>query len=246
MLWPTNPDALRLSQTLVVYEFSTANNDCFTYRTTMKHSEQNSSFYTHVEVYEHAIRRQTGDGIAFYTPENPYVIIYDFFWDGTLKNASENFRRLVACTLGNQKLTHAREVASHIYLLEHLTSLLEGAYQLYKNEPPENILSLPEADIKTLYNHLYKKLAAHSRQPSYLSMSEWLQPRLVIQEFFTYNSLALWKLTLHRLLQSTLPSSSVADNLPWQKDIFSMCIQLHRLIEACWIIRITDVPAWAE
>lgn len=191
-------------------------------------------------------RRLSQNETDFYCPDNPYILIYDFFWDGNITHARAALDSLIAAALNNNQSSKPQEKPDmFLYYLEQFTLLIEAMHLIYTSEEVENNITNAD-DFIAHFKTLHAKTTGEQHFPRHLNIQELQQPRLVIHDFFTFSTINVWKLTIHRLVQSTYPDSTLQECMPWQKDIFTMCLQLHRLIEAAWIIKLLEIPAWED
>lgn len=195
--------------------------------------------------FSHSQRRLSRNQSDFYCPDNPYIIIYDFFWDGNITHARAALNSLVIAAQNNEHNKPHEKAGMFIYYLEQFIRLIEAMYIIYTTEEIESTTTSAD-DFMAHFKALHAKATDEQHFPCHLNAREWQQPRLVIHDFFTFNNINVWKLIMHRLVQSTYPNSNIPECMPWQKDIFTICLQLHRLIEAAWIIKLLEIPAWED
>jgi hypothetical protein len=200
-------------------------------------------------MFAHSKRAESGDWVACYCPQDPYLVIYDFFCDSRIEDINASLNRLITTAFDNKKESNGHEVALNLYFFQDLLRLVVAAHTLYKKEALESLHpeAVTAAGFQQQVDSLSRKMGDGLQYPLFLSPVEWLCPRLVIKGLFSLHPLSFWELLLHRLLQSTTGCQPVLSVMPFRNtNLFEECLLLWKLVEAAWVIRVLELPEWED
>jgi hypothetical protein len=113
-----------------------------------------------------------------------------------------------------------------------LEKLIECCYLIYKKKGFKKRLS------KKTKQHDLNKGKDHPELPASLSLVEFMNPRIVINDFFETYSLLEWKQFLHSWTEAGLSNYSVLENIK-TRDLLPYVYGMEKLLEASY--RIVDI-----
>jgi hypothetical protein len=200
-------------------------------------------------MFAHSKRAESGDRVAYYCPQEPYIIMYDFFWNGSIADSRTSCNRFLTTAFNNEKEKNLPLLPLNLYFFHDLLRLVAGAHTLYIKEElaaMQPVVVTP-AGFQKQVQQLGHTLNNSQHYPLYLTPVEWVCPRLVIKAFFTLHAAPMWEYLLHRLLQSTTGSQPILSVMPFcHTNLQEECLLLRKLIEAAWVIRVLELPAWED
>jgi hypothetical protein len=88
---------------------------------------------------------------------------------------------------------------------------------------------------------LHKKTGKWDLFPYKLKPYEWVYPRLAIKAFFKHQPISHWKGKLHEILQAAISSDSICAVISDRSKLYLDCEHLQRLVEAMWLIKVTEL-----
>ena len=188
-------------------------------------------------------RMELPDKWAYYYPDDPYILVYDFFWDDTLcgcKSGWDYFwRAAFTSETEDSDIGINRIVSAYIDMLK----LTETAYSIYASEQLAAIMPGGKGLLRKI-QRIRVKLKDAKDYPAHLSLAEWQKPRLVCKSFCSRYTLQSRKAVLYYLLRHALMYESMAAEHPAAAEIAGDYLDFVRLMEAMWLIRITELPPW--
>jgi hypothetical protein len=173
---------------------------------------------------------------------DPFTIIDQFFADGDVQDGRDDLNILLEAAFNDDILEKKHYPSRLIFAYERVEKLVDAAYTLIQEKAvdsgkQENNLKDKILDqVKTIY----KKVKDWDLFPIGLKPIEWLKPRLALNAFFDHQPLSHWKGKLHELLQACIRDESFCSTISDRSKLYLDCDHLQRLIEAMWVIRLTE------
>ncbi|MET0634488.1 MAG: hypothetical protein ABWZ25_00590 [Chitinophagaceae bacterium] len=170
-------------------------------------------------------------------PARIETLLHDFFGDEGIEFAIERFSDFFTYVFSDP---YEREEPATTRLLSihcDITKLIDVAYLIPDNLRPAAIIS-PD-DFGTLIKQIRAGLKSWDEFPSHLKPQEWLEPEIVIAEFFELQTVDEWKSAAQGLLQSAITDSSVSECIS-EIQLGFVVLQMYRLLEAVWLLKISD------
>jgi hypothetical protein len=129
-----------------------------------------------------------------------------------------------------------------VFSFERIDKLIDAAVSINLEKESE---AVDEAsigpEILARVKMLHKKTGKWNLFPYKLKPYEWVYPRLAIKAFFEYQPISHWKGKLHEILQAAISSDSICAVISDRSRLYLDCEHLERLVEALWVIRITEL-----
>lgn len=163
---------------------------------------------------------------------DPYIILKVICDFENLQAMKKLFRKCCQVSLSEKYIWDEGIPGNLLYIYEQLDKLIESCYLIYKKKGFKKKLTR-----KTNQQNL-EKVKDHPELPASLSLAEFVNPRIVINEFFETYGLLEWKQFLHSWMEAGLSNFSVLENIK-TKDVLPYVYGMEKLLEASY--RIVDI-----
>ncbi|TXJ27621.1 MAG: hypothetical protein E6Q24_07235 [Chitinophagaceae bacterium] len=170
-------------------------------------------------------------------------LLLEFFGDEGLDFATERISDFFEYVFSSFCERSEPEVSRLLYTHYDILKLIEAAYLLPANLLP--VLHMPTENYITTAKQIRAELENWDEFPSHLKPQEWSKPERVIEEFFELQTIDEWKDAVQGSLQSAIGCSSISERLTEVQFGF-IIIQIHRLADAVWLLKVTGRIKTAE
>jgi hypothetical protein len=160
---------------------------------------------------------------------DPYIILQEICDFEELQEMKKLFRKCCQVSLSEKYIWDEGIPGNLLYIYEQLEKLIESCYLIYKKKGFKKKLSK-----KTKQQDL-EKVKDHPELPASLILAEFMNPRIVINDFFETYSLLEWKQFLHSWMEAGLSNFSVLENIK-KKDLLPYIYGMEKLLEASYRI----------
>jgi hypothetical protein len=116
-----------------------------------------------------------------------------------------------------------------LYIYEQWEKLIESCYLIYRKR------GFNKKVVKKAKQDAWEKDKDHLVLPSSLSSEEFMNPGIVIKDFFEKYSLLEWKQFIHSWLEAGLSNFSVLENIKG-KEVLPYVYAMEKLLEASYRI----------
>ena len=163
---------------------------------------------------------------------DPYIILKEICDFEDLQEMKKLFRKCCQVSLSEKYIWDEGIPGNLLYIYEQLEKLIESCYLIYKKKGFKKKLT------KKTKQKDFEKGKNHPELPASLSQAEFVNPRIVINDFFETYSLLEWKQCLHSWMEAGLSNFSVLENIK-TKDLLPYIYGMEKLLEASY--RIVDI-----
>lgn len=170
-------------------------------------------------------------------------LLGEFFGDEGLDFATERISDFFQYAFSSPYERNEPMISRLLYTHYDILKLIEAAYLLPNNLLPR--ICVPTENFIATAKQIRSELENWDEFPSHLKPREWQQPEQVIDEFFDLQTVDEWKDAVQGLLQSAIGESSVSERLTEVQFGF-VVIQIHRLADAVWLLKVTGRIKAAE
>lgn len=177
--------------------------------------------------------------------EDPYQVITAFFDYCSLSSHRQYITTWLAAVNASD-YWRGSSPADLLFYYELLNSLIRAVYRIYAEDKPRKtaVDLLQEKGYKAetnllhpaLYFNWEKDYALWEFFPRSLSLEEYVDPYIVLRNFFTFYNLAEWEHELHELLSDGLSRNSASVMYGEERDILLIRDHLEKLIDAVHLI----------
>jgi hypothetical protein len=161
---------------------------------------------------------------------DPYIILREICDFENLQEMKKLFRKCCQVSLSEKYIWDEGIPGNLLYIYEQLEKLIESCYLIYKKKGFKKKLT------KKIKQKDWEK--DHPELPASLSMAEFANPMIVINDFFETYSLLEWKQLLHAWMEAGLSNFSVLVNIKTM-DLLPYMYGMEKLLEASY--RIVDL-----
>src|SRR5277367_2339324 len=163
---------------------------------------------------------------------DPYIILQEICDFENMQEMKKLFRKCCQVSLSEKYIWDEGIPGNLLYIYEQLEKLIECCYLIYGKK------GFKKKVAKKVEEYDWNKAKDHPELPASLSLAEFVNPRLVINDFFETYSLLEWKQLLHAWMEAGLSNFSVLENIK-TKDLLPYIFGMEKLLEACY--RIIDL-----
>ncbi len=163
---------------------------------------------------------------------DPYIILKEICDFEDLQEMKKLFRKCCQVSLSEKYIWDEGIPGNLLYIYEQLEKLIESCYLIHKKKGFKKKLT------KKTKQKDFEKGKNHPELPASLSQAEFVNPRIVINDFFETYSLLEWKQCLHSWMEAGLSNFSVLENIK-TKDLLPYVYGMEKLLEASY--RIVDI-----
>jgi len=163
---------------------------------------------------------------------NPYIILKEICDFENLQEMKKLFRKCCQVSLSEEYIWDEGIPGNLLYIYEQLEKLIESCYLIYRKKGFKKKLA------KKVKQHVWEKDMDNPVLPASLSLEEFVNPRIVINDFFETYSLLEWKQFLHSWMEAGLSNFNVLENIK-TKDLLPYVNCMEKLLEASY--RIVDL-----
>jgi hypothetical protein len=165
---------------------------------------------------------------------NPYVILWEFCDFDSLPEMKKLFRECCKVSLSGKYSWKEKSPGNLLFFYEQLERLVEACFLIYIKKGFKKRVS------KKPKSRGGKKWINYSEFPCSLSLEEWLNPLIVIKDFFDLYSLLEWKQSIHSWMEAALSDFSVLENIK-AEEILPYCYSMEKLLESSYrIVLLSD------
>ena len=163
---------------------------------------------------------------------DPYIILREICDFENLQEMKKLFRKCCKVSLSDKYIWDEGIPGNLLYIYEQMEKLIESCYLIYNKKGFKKKLSkkTPQRDLK--------KGKDHPELPASLSLAEFANPGIVINDYFETYSLLEWKQLLHSWMEAGLSNYSVLENMK-TKGLLPYVYGMEKLLEAAY--RIVDI-----
>jgi hypothetical protein len=165
---------------------------------------------------------------------NPYSVLQEICDFEKLQEMKKLFRKCCQASLSEKYIWDEGIPGNLLYIYEQFEKLVESCYLIYRKKGFKKKVS------KKTKEYAWDKSADHPELPSSLSSEEFMNPRIVINDFFEEYSLLEWKIFIHSWMEAGLSNFSVLENIK-SKELLPYVYGMEKLLEASY--RIVDLSA---
>jgi hypothetical protein len=185
---------------------------------------------------------QAAEAVDNYSSD-PYLIIDQFFLDGTIEDVREELYRFFEAAFPDELVLKKHYPTLLVYTYEGIDKLIDAAFTINQersagDNPDEKAW---DSQVIPQIKRLYKNLKNWDSFPYKLKPNEWVNPRLAVKAFFEHQPLSHWKGKLHEFLQASIDDKSICDVISEKSKLHQDCEHLQRLVEAMWVIKVLEM-----
>jgi hypothetical protein len=163
---------------------------------------------------------------------NPYIILQEICDFEGVQEMKKLFRKCCQVSLSEKYSWDEGIPGNLLYIYEQLEKLIESCYLIYIKK------GFKQKAKKKTKQHDWEIGTDHPVLPASLSWEEFMNPRIVINDFFEKYSLLEWKQFIHSWMEAGLSNFSVLENIK-AKEVLPYVYGMEKLLEASY--RIVDL-----
>jgi len=160
---------------------------------------------------------------------NPYIILQEICDFEKLQEMKKLFKKCCQASLSEKYIWDEGIPGNLLYVYEQFEKLVESCYLIYREKGFKKKVE------KKGKEYVWDKSADHPELPSSLSSEEFMNPRIVINDFFEEYSLLEWKKFIHSWMEAGLSNFSVLENIK-SKELLPYVYGMEKLLEASYRI----------
>ena len=171
---------------------------------------------------EYFLNRLAMQEMANTTSLDPFRILANLYYVAPPGDLQGMLRDLCNAAITEKYSIGKKSPGDILFYADLLEQLIEACYLIYTNKSEKKQQPGPKE---------LKRIMKNMKLPVRLSEEECANPGLVIDAFFSYQSLPKWKLALYNWLEAALSSYSVAESIE-PAEILSFSSHMEKLVDA--------------
>ena len=160
---------------------------------------------------------------------NPYVIIRQFYDFEELAEMKKLFQDSCKAALSSKYTWENGSPGNLLYFYDQLEILVEACFLIYNND------EFRKRVLKKVKSTKNKKMTRYPDFPCSLTLEEYMNPLIVIRDFFDHHNLLEWKRSIHSWMEAALSNFSILENIN-PEDLLPYCYSIDKLMEASYRI----------
>lgn len=164
-----------------------------------------------------------------------YAVIEEWFEAIHFDAAREDLDYWFEAAIAGSYVWNDGPPSNCLWLHDQMLILIGAAHELWQVVEEKDQDELPAVEIVLPAMRDY--LSYPDDYPRLLTANEWKDPISALCWFFEYKDYDEWVEELHVWLDAALSNASVTENTE-VSEMMPFCRQLHRLVEACYVIKI--------
>jgi hypothetical protein len=175
----------------------------------------------------HCLNRLALAGMKNPDKINPNLILREFCDVEELAEMKKLFQDSCKTALSDKYTWKDGSPGSLLFFYEQLELLIEACFLIYNKK------GFKKRVLKKSKSARKKKLTKYPDFPCSLNLEEYMNPLIVIEDFFDQRSLLEWKQSLHSWTEAALSNFSVLENIN-PEDLLPYCFGIEKMLEACY------------
>jgi len=160
---------------------------------------------------------------------NPYVILRELCDFEDLHEVKKLFRKCCKASLSEKYSWKEGIPGNLLFIYEQMEKLIEACYLIYiKNGFNKRVTKKSKIQEEN-------KETDRPELPTSLSLEEFMNPQIVIKDFFDKYNLLEWKQLIHNWMEAGLSNFSVLENIK-AKEVLPYVYGMEKLLEASYRI----------